>query len=153
MPDLWRISNHRSLTGEGGLKYAARWHTAGRCIVYLAESPAGALVEALVHLELEEDDLPRSYTLLRVRVPESLTIKQISVPKGEDWKIRHDLSRRLRNAWLAGMTSALARVPSAILPNTKNYLLNPLHQDARKISILESARAEFDPRLLKYLRD
>ena len=153
MPDLWRISNHRSLTGEGGLKYAARWHTAGRRIVYLAESPAGALVEALVHLELEEDDLPRSYTLLRVRVPESLTIKQISVPKGEDWKTRHDLSRRLGDAWLAGMMSALARVPSAILPNTTNYLLNPLHQDARKISILESARAEFDPRLLKYLRD
>ncbi|MDE3106013.1 MAG: RES family NAD+ phosphorylase, partial [Acidobacteriota bacterium] len=42
---LWRISNFRSLAGEGGLRYAGRWHTAGKPIVYLAASAAGALVE------------------------------------------------------------------------------------------------------------
>lgn len=152
MPDLWRISNHQSLTGEGGLRYAARWHDAGRRIVYLAESPAGAMVEVLVHLELEEEELPRSYILLRVKVPENLATEQISVPSGEAWKADHDLSRQLGDAWLVSRTTALAQVPSAILPNTTNFLLNPLHAEAERIQIIESTRAEFDPRLLKHLR-
>jgi RES domain-containing protein len=149
--DLWRISNHRSLSGEGGLKYAARWHSVGRRIVYLAESPAGAMVEVLVHLELE-DDLPRGYTLLRVGVPDELPFEEINVPKSDAWKSNHNLSRSLGDEWLARRTTALARVPSALLPNTWNYLLNPLHRDAELIQIVDSTRADFDSRLLKHLR-
>ncbi len=152
MLDLWRISNHQSLTGEGGLKHAARWHSAGRRIVYLATSPAGAMVEILVHLELEEDELPHSYALLRVRVPEHIVIEQLNVPAGDAWKANHDFSRRLGDEWLGKAATALARVPSAILPNTENLLLNPLHAEAQGIQIAESTRAQFDPRLLKHLR-
>jgi RES domain-containing protein len=150
--DLWRISNYKSLTGEGGLKYAARWHSAGHRIVYLAESPAGALIEVLVHLELEQDELPRSYMLLRVGVPDDLVIEELSIPAGDGWKSNHTLSRKLGDEWSLRRETALARVPSAILPNTSNYLLNPLHADAKRIRIMESSRAEFDPRLLKHLR-
>jgi len=56
---LWRISNHATLNGRGGLYTSARWHTAGRLVVYLAESSAGALLEALVHLELKPGRLPK----------------------------------------------------------------------------------------------
>jgi RES domain-containing protein len=150
--DLWRISNHHSLSGEGGLKYAARWHSVGRRIVYLAESPAGAMVEVLVHLELDDDDLPVGYTLLRVSVPDELPLEEINVPVSDAWKSDHSLSRSLGDEWLARRTTALARVPSAILPNTWNYLLNPLHRDAELIQIVDTTRAEFDPRLLKHLR-
>ena len=152
MPDLWRISNYTSLTGEGGLRHAARWHNAGHRIVYLAESPAGAMIEVLVHLELEEDELPRFYTLLRVRVPEEIAIEEIQVPEGEAWKADLDLSRQLGDEWLARQTTALAQVPSVILPNTANFLLNPLHAEAQRLQVAESTRAKFDPRLLKYLR-
>jgi RES domain-containing protein len=149
---LWRISNHKSLTGAGGLKYSARWHSAGRPIVYLAESPAGAMVEVLVHLELEEDELPRPYTLLCVEVPNDIAIEDINIRRDEAWRTNHDLSRRLGDEWLLRKQTALARVPSAILPNTFNYLLNPLHPDTKRVRIAGSTRAEFDPRLLKYLR-
>ncbi len=149
--NLWRISNHNSLSGDGGLRYAARWHNAGSRIVYLAESPAGAMIEVLVHLELEEDKLPRSYTLLKVEVPEGIAIEKIDVPAGEAWKSDLDLSRRLGDEWLHGKRTALARVPSVILPHTWNYLLNPLHRDADNIVIAEASKAAFDPRLLKQL--
>ena len=124
----------------------------GHRIVYLAESPAGAMVEVLVHLELEEDELPLSYTLLRVRVPEELAIEEIRVPEGDAWKTDLDLSRQLGDAWLVRGATALARVPSAILPNTANFLLNPLHAEGQRIEIVESTRAKFDPRLLRHLR-
>jgi RES domain-containing protein len=150
--DLWRISNHRSLSGEGGLKYSARWHTAGQPIVYLAASPAGALIEVLVHLELEEDELPPAYTLLQVRVPSDLAIEELRIPSKTDWKNDLILSRNIGDKWLKDAKTAFARVPSAILPNTFNYLLNPSHQDAKHARIAGSTRATFDPRLLRHLR-
>jgi RES domain-containing protein len=150
--ELWRISNHRSLTGEGGLHYSARWHTAGRPIVYLAASPAGAMVEVLVHLELQEDELPPSYTLLKVEAPASVAIEQIRVPAKEDWKANLSVSRRLGDDWLRSANTALARVSSAILPNTFNYLLNPMHRDAKKVRIANASMTAYDPRLLRHLR-
>ena len=150
--NLWRISNHKSLSGAGGLKFAARWHSAGRPIVYLAESPAGAMLEVLVHLELEEGEMPRSYTLLRIEVPVNLAIDEIPVPTGSAWKSDHAVSRQIGDRWLAGGTAAIARIPSAILPMTSNYILNPLHPDANLIRIAETAQAEFDVRLLRHLR-
>ena len=61
--DLWRLTEFPTLDGEGGRLYSARWHTAGSPIVYLAASPPGALIEILVHLELDENELPPSYRL------------------------------------------------------------------------------------------
>lgn len=79
MASLWRISNYLSLSGEGGLHFSARWHTAGHRIVYLAESPAGALVEALVHLELGAEDWPRSYQLLQADWPDKLRAETLEL--------------------------------------------------------------------------
>src|SRR5260370_39295645 len=64
---------------------------------------------------------------------------------------------RQRTAILLGAsglkkTTALARIPSVILSNTSNYLLNPVHLDAERIQILNVTQAELDPRLLKHLR-
>ncbi len=147
--DLWRISNHRTLDGEGGRRYSARWHTAGSPIVYLAASPAGALLEILGHLDLTESQVPPSYTLLRIAVGSRLRALILSVPAGETWKTNLALTRHIGDAWLAAQRSALARVPSAILPHTFNYLHNPRHPDAARITITETIPAPFDPRLLR----
>jgi RES domain-containing protein len=147
--DLWRISNHLSLDGEGGRRAPARWHSGGSPIVYLAASPPGALIEILVHLEIAESTLPSTYTLLRIAVPPRLRISTINPPRSEAWKDAESLARKLGDRWLASARSALARVPSAIVPNTYNYLLNPLHKDAASIQIAESLKVAHDPRLLR----
>jgi RES domain-containing protein len=110
------------------------------------------MVEVLVHLELQEDELPPSYTLLKIEASASLTTEEIRVPAKDDWKADLGISRRLGDEWLTSTKSALARAPSAILPNTFNYLLNPLHGDAKKIRIVSATKAVFDPRLLRHLR-
>ena len=147
--DLWRISNHHSLNGEGGRRASARWHTAGSPIVYLAASPPGALVEILVHLQLKEASLPTTFTLLRIPVPAGLRISTLRVPPGETWKENPAVTRKIGDAWLRSRRSALARVPSAVLPNTENYLLNPLHPDASRVTVAEVRRATLDPRLIR----
>ena len=146
MGSLWRISNYPSLLGDGGLYFSARWHTAGRPIVYLAESPAGAMLEVLVHLELDESDWPQSYHLLEVRYPDDLAVETLK--PGRSWRGSPAASRRVGDDWLRSGRSALARVPSAILPQTWNVLLNPDHAEAKKVRIVKAIRAEYDPRLL-----
>ena len=135
---LWRIGNRQTLTGEGGLRYAARWHSAGRPIVYLAESPAGALIEVLVHLELDVAELPAGYALLRVAVPPELAVEAIEMPTDEGWRSDLRDTRQLGDAWLARRESALARVPSVTLPGTFNVLLNPIHAAAQQVFVVGS---------------
>jgi RES domain-containing protein len=145
---LWRISNHETLDGRGGLLASARWHTRGRPIVYLAATPAGALVEALVHLELKPDQLPKSYQLMKAEAPDDLPKMHFSA-LSEDWRHNETASRTLGDEWLAQNQTALLEVPSAILPETFNLLLNPLHPDAARVRVLWHEAYPFDERLFK----
>lgn len=148
---VWRISNHIDLSGRGGLRAAARWHHAGSPIVYAADSPASALLEVMVHLELNDlTQLPDAYQLLQIEVPESLVILELNeVELAADWKENTEISRAIGDSWLRGFNSVLLAVPSAIVPHTRNYLINPSHQDARKINITSHDNYPFDLRLFK----
>ncbi len=148
---LWRISNYADLEGTGGLKASARWHSKGHRIVYLSSSPSSALLEILVHLEIEEDHLPRFYKLLEIQVPEDIRVEKIEnwIKLPKDWRKRPALTRALGDEWLERKSSALLQVPSALVPHTDNFLLNPLHVDAAKLKILSVSRQGLDRRLLK----
>jgi len=147
---LWRISNHRTLDGSGGLKASARWHTRGRPIVYLAETASGALTEALVHLELDPNHLPRHYKLLKAEAPDDISLRSITrqdLP--ENWVRDEVATRTLGDEWLASMATALLRVPSAIVPESFNLLLNPRHRDAARVVVVDYREWPWDRRLLK----
>jgi RES domain-containing protein len=150
MKTFWRISDYVGLTGDGGRKAGARWHTAGSRIVYLAESPMAALVETLVHLEVESEETPDFYTLLKISVPDGLSIRSLNPPAESDWKHNLELTRRLGDAWLASLETSLARVPSVLAPQTWNYLLNPEHPDAKMIEVAEVIKERFDNRLFRF---
>jgi RES domain-containing protein len=57
--------------------------------------------------------------------------------------------QRMGDAWAASGASAILQVPSAIVPNEWNYLLNPAHPDFAKISVSGQQPIKFDPRLVK----
>jgi len=147
---LWRISNHLSLAGDGAVRTPGRWHTRGRRVVYCAQSPAAALLEILVHFEIDIQDLPVRYRLLKIQVPDDVQFERVSVdhlPK--DWPARTEVTRAVGDSWFTKGSAALLSVPSAIVPETFNVLLNPAHQDARGIVIVQTGEHAIDPRLLK----
>jgi RES domain-containing protein len=152
MTTLWRISNYIDLSGEGSRGASARWHTEGRLVIYLAENPAGAMLERIVHLmDMNEDGiLPRTYQLLRISVPDELATKQLNTLAPTDWKEHPEFTRTVGNAWLASLETPLARVPSVIAPRTWNYLLNPEHPDAKQVLVAEVIRERFDNRLFHF---
>ncbi len=147
---LWRISAFADLSGEGGLHFAARWNSAGLPIVYLAASAAGALLEILVHLELARKELPDTYQLLEVEVPPDVKASPITgTGLPTDWETNLAVTRAIGDAWLRARTAALAIVPSAILPDTWNYLLNPVHPDAGRLAIRNVTSTKYDARLFR----
>jgi RES domain-containing protein len=145
---LWRISNFANLSGEGGLLASGRWHSRGRRIVYMSDHPASALLEVLVHLEVDVDDLPVSYQLLTVDFPDDLRLETIAMDAlPPDWRTKIVATRQLGNRWLNAGATALLRVPSTIVPHASNWLLNPGHGDAGKAAIAQTIRTPFDARL------
>ncbi len=141
---LWRISNYADLQGHGGLKYDARWHNKGRPIVYCAEHPAGALSEMLAHMD--RSMVPDTYMLLKIMAPDE--IQPISAKISFD-KLTENVAttRQIGDRWLAAGKSLLLRVPSAIVPDAYNVLINPLHPDAAKLKIVKRQHVPFDKRL------
>jgi RES domain-containing protein len=147
---LWRISNHGTLDGRGGLYASARWHNQGHAVVYLATSPAGAFVEVLVHLELNPQHLPASYGMLKAEAPNGTAPARITLESlPTDWRNDYAATRNLGDRWLTEGKSALLEVPSAILPETVNLLLNPRHPDARRVSVLWHQPFPYDRRFFK----
>ena len=147
---LWRISNHRTLDGRGGLKASARWHTRGRPIVYLAETATGALTEALVHLELDPNSLPRNYKLLKSVAPDDISIRSVTkadLPK--NWVEDEVATRTIGDEWLTSNETALLRVPSAIAPESFNVLLSPMPREAARVVVVDYRDYPWDRRLLE----
>lgn len=147
---LWRISNHADLSGSGGLLHSGRWHSRGRPVVYLAESPAGALVEALVHVQAASAaELPKHYHLLEIALPDDAASDDLSAKLSRSWRDEPASTRALGDAWLAVQGSLLLRVPSAVVGRSFNRLFNPQHAQAASAEIKSVARYPFDDRLLR----
>jgi RES domain-containing protein len=146
---LWRISNFSDLRGSGGQWTPSRWSFAGHRVVFMAESPAGAMLEILVHLPFEDGELPDTYQLMSIQAPEGVNVKELHPPRRADWRTKIEITQRIGTAWLVSGETPLARVPSAIMPRTSNYLLNPAHPDASSVVIHEIIRERFDDRLFR----
>jgi RES domain-containing protein len=148
---LWRISNYKDLSGLGGLKAAGRWHAKGRHVVYATDHPASALLEVMVHLEIDFEDLPRDYQLLEIELPDDIAVENVLATDIERisnaWQDKPPVTRGLLAPWFDSARTAVAMVPSAIMPFSSNYLINPLHPDASRIKVVRATRHPYDRRL------
>lgn len=112
------------------MRVSGRWHQAGRPVVYTATSPPGAMLEVLVHLEIDPEDFPTTMQLIRIEIPDSVT--QAPMPALQaGWSTDIELTRGIGNHFLDECNELLLPVPSAIIPSTVNYLFNPRHPEAR----------------------
>ncbi len=143
----WRISNYTDLSGIGGTITAGRWHHKGQPVVYLADSPATALLEVLVHFEMGIDELPDRFTLLRVEFPPTASETSIEQQLPENWHQQQHLTRSLGSQWLSEGSALLLKVPTVIVPHNSNYLFNPRHPEA-SLAKLAVEQFPLDPRLV-----
>lgn len=147
---LWRVGNRNDLSGLGGEKSDARWHTAarGKRIVYFAEHPAVALIEVLVNLEGDPELFPDSFQLIRAEASQGASVSVLNPDiLSSDWRDNIAETHEIGDQWLRGGRSALLAVPSVPSPESLNYLFNPLHKDAAHVAITWCKRLDYDRRL------
>ena len=146
---LWRISNYATLDGLGGMYVAGRWHSKGRPVLYCSEDPSTALLETLVHLEIDAEDRPERFQVLKIESSEPVSIEQAEIGKADDWFEDVVWTRRTGDAWLSSARTLLLQVPSVLVPERRNYVVNPLHPEIQKLSITARYSHPFDPRFFR----
>lgn len=146
---LWRISAHAGLDGLGGRQVSGRWHGMPRAVLYAAEHPALAMVEVMAHMRLRLDNIPTTLKLITLDVADGAIISRTpALPDG--WQANVPATQAVGNQWLDGGKGLLLPLPSALLAEATNYLLNPAHPQAA--SHLRETKVRpfwFDPRLLR----
>ncbi len=147
----WRICQGRfarhALDGEGAYHHGGRWNSPGTRVVYLASSRALAVLEILVHVEDGPQLLRERYVTIPVEFREALVTIPARLPRRWSDDPPPRAAALLGDRWVAGGTSALLRVPSAVVPGEASYLLNPLHRGAARVRVGRAAGFAFDPRL------
>lgn len=165
---IWRIASQgltwraNDLSGHGAARFPGRWNSRDRPIVYSSSSIALACLETVVHLA-GDDPLPFQRQLVRITIPsrhwqqrkmfarEAHSGWDISpTPENaEDWLAA---TRAWGDDWLLGLESLLAEVPSVIVPEETNLLLNPRHPGHGEV-VVEIVRPwVYDARLLPTAR-
>ena len=147
----WRITkrsrSHDAFTGDGAKKYGGRWNSPGTPCIYTAQSQALAALDFLVHTESPE--LLAKYVLIAVEIDEQF-ISEISrslLPRNWQADPSHPKLRHVGDQWVNDASTAVLRVPSALVPNEHNFLLNPLHPDFKNLRIGKPISFRFDSRL------
>lgn len=113
--------------------------------MYLAGSLALAALEILVHVKSQSE--LGGYVKIRVEAPEGLTSDVKALPENWQQGRAPDETRALGDSWLKASKTPLLRVPSVVIPEEHNYLLNPQHPGFRELTVGEAKPFSFDPRL------
>jgi len=139
-----------TLRGVGAaLTDGFRWNSLNTYLVYTSESRALATLEIAVHLDLSED-LPTDRFYVDIDIPDSIEIAELrleDLPNGWDAKPPILETQYIGDDFVRGHSAAVLKVPSSIVPFEYNYLINPGHRDASKISVVSKTPMVFDQRI------
>lgn len=139
-----------SLSGEGARLFGGRWNPRGLAMVYTSEHLSLAVLENLVHLEAAQ--LRPARTALTIDVPdrEVEVLAPSELPR--NWRAARSqrLLQNLGKAWLTERRSLALKVPSAVIPQEHNVLLNPSHPKHAKLSVEAQEPFSFDPRFFRF---
>jgi RES domain-containing protein len=153
---VWRIATDTptytadDMSGAGAKITGGRWNRKGGAVVYCASSIALACLETVVHLNT--GGLPLNRYLVRIDIPDhtwaaAVAVTAASAPVGWDAIPEGKVSLDHGDVWLASGASALMLVPSIIVPEEHNVLINPAHAEAAAITPTKLRRWLYDPRI------
>ncbi|WEF33320.1 RES family NAD+ phosphorylase [Pseudoduganella chitinolytica] len=150
---LWRIAavtqDHAAddLSGQGAKATGGRWNARGTAVVYTSANIALASLETLAHLELQ--GLPLNRYLVRIDVPDDVDDARtiLAVPPGWDAQPYGLPSVQAGTAWCRANATALLEVPSVLVPEEVNVLINPRHPDSARLRATVLRKWLADPRV------
>lgn len=148
---VWRLcrAGHAALDGEGAFRHGGRWNSPGTRLVYTSRHLSLAILENLVHTGPEI--LPEDYVKLEISIPEDI---RREARTASDLPARwargaSRLTQSVGDLWVRAARSAALHLPSVVVPEEENVLINPEHADAGRIAVLSQAPLRLDPRLIR----
>ena len=145
---LYRISSSKyadDISGEGAFRNGGRWNSKGKRIIYTSTSIALSSLEVLVHT----DGVPirKGLSLTTFQLSDKYITALEALP--EDWNSKppSQSTRIVGDGFIDKKVSLGLKVPSVIVPEEYNVLINPLHIDMDKLSIVGNRTYVFDTRL------
>lgn len=153
---LWRIAadtphyGSDELSGKGAAATGGRWNREGTPCIYASQSIALACLESIVHLG-GPHPLPLNRYLVRIDVPDKAWRKRTMFDEaahiGWDASPAALVSLNWGSAWIEGRSTVIAQVPSIVVAEESNFLLNPRHPDANPLAATKLRRWNYDARL------
>lgn len=153
MPAAWRIVKKHyaqsAFDGEGARRYGGRWNSPGTSVVYASESRALCLLEVLAGIRSVKPI--EAYLLIPIRFDDSLVTWVEPGDLPAEW--RHSppppSTQQIGDRWAEEQRFVILRVPSSIVPDESNYLINPAHPDFARIEIGAREELSIDSRLIR----
>lgn len=150
---VYRIEREKylssTLSGFGAsVTKGYRWNSLHTRLVYTAESRALATLEVSVHLDLSQD-LPLDRFYIEIEIPDDIVILEVraeDLPSGWDNKPPTIITQIIGDDFVEQGEAAVLKVPSSIIPQESNYLINPNHPDAKRIKVKSTSLMIFDAR-------
>lgn len=151
MMEVFRISKTKyihDISGHGAKLYGGRWNRPGVAALYTSSHRSLALLELIVHFE-SSDAIADTFRFARISVPESHVFElPFNFTDEKDFRFNNQDLWNLTEYYFFDMNCLGIWVPSVILPQEKNLILNPQHLDFKYVKVIEIESAQMDPRLI-----
>lgn len=136
----------RDLNGEGARLFGGRWNRKGTSCIYTSLSRSLAILEFSVNISL--DDIPRALSIVTIRIPDTQLLVNTEDLPG-NWKDvpAPSSTREFGNTILTEKKHLIFRVPSAVIPQEYNYLINPIHPELAQCKVLQVEDLAYDIRI------
>jgi RES domain-containing protein len=152
--EVYRIAQELyadDLSGNGSRLFGGRWNSEGYFAVYTSANRSLALLETLAHVQAKFFR-NKKYILVTVSIPDKPSIKilrQKELPG--DWNALDvfQVTQKIGDHFLEEQKNLILQVPSVLMQEEHNYVINPLHPAIKQVKIVHQRRMEFNDRLMK----
>ncbi|WP_046755070.1 RES family NAD+ phosphorylase [Kordia jejudonensis] len=135
------------LSGIGAEKIGGRWNEIGTRAIYTSQHISLSYLEVVMHLDITED-LPSDRILVHIEIPDDVSVFELKkLPKNWNTFPYNSKTQEIFTKFVEYNKQAVLKVPSAIVRDEFNYILNPRHVDFPKIKVVKVQKFAFDSRL------
>ena len=149
---IGKTKHARNLTGEGARLNGGRWNHKLTPCLYTSESRALALLEYSVNVNI--DDIPHTLSITTLEIPDSIILQLTIASLPRNWRESPapTATKDFGTDLLKNASHPVIKIPSAIIPEEFNYILNQLHRDSAAFRVIDVADFVYDVQIKKVLK-
>lgn len=146
---VYRIASNEfihDLSGYGAKLNGGRWNREGVAVLYTGSSIALCAWEYWVHLPEAITLKQNAFAAATIQIPDSSIRVLAANDLPDEWEREEKALLNLTHVWIGRNEHLVMQVPSAIIQNECNYLINPLYPLFPQVALVSVAPFSFDKR-------